>query len=122
MHEHSGYFFEEWSKTDKAGYKGEGHFLTRDCVDTLFSMSLRLVQENEKAIMFYSVKNQDDSKELEFTLTKSDNNLYVFENPFRDFPSIIQYRIFGDTAIEVTERGFENNKEQVRKYLMNKIN
>jgi hypothetical protein len=96
--------------------------LTRDCVDTLFSMSLRLVQENDKAIMYYSVKNQDDNKELEFTLTKSEDNLYVFENPFRDFPSIMQYRIFGDTAIEVTERGFENNKEQVRKYLMNKIN
>jgi hypothetical protein len=85
-------------------------------------MSLRLVQDNDKAVMFYSLKNQDDSKELEFTLTKSDNNLYVFENPFRDFPSIIQYRIFGDTLIEVIERGFENNKEQVRKYLMNKIN
>jgi hypothetical protein len=66
--------------------------------------------------------NSEEDKELEFTLTKAEDNLYVFENPFRDFPSIMQYRLFGDTAIEVTERGFEHNKEQVWKYTVRKIN
>jgi hypothetical protein len=97
--------------------------VSRDGVDTLFSLSVRLVYDKEKTKMFYTVKNSKEvkDKELEFTLTKAEDNLYVFENPFRDFPSIMQYRLFGDTAIEVTERGFENNKEQVWKYTVRKI-
>jgi hypothetical protein len=124
VHENSGYYFEEWKKIDDLTYKGEGHFLTRDCIDTLFSMSLRLAKEKEKTTLYYAVKNQNDNKEIEFILTKADPNLhlYVFENPFRDFPSIMQYRMIGDTAMEVTERGFEDNKERIRQYLIRKIN
>lgn len=123
VHEHSGYYFEEWSKTDNHTYSGQGHFLTRDCIDTLFSMSMRLVHKNNNTTLFYNVKNQNDNKDVEFTLTKGENNhLFVFENPFRDFPSIMQYRLLGDTAMEITQRGFENNKERIRKYTVRKIN
>lgn len=117
----SGFYYEEWKKVDNNNYTGTGCFLTRDCVDTIFSMKMRLMHEGEKTTLFYDVKGQNENKETEFTLTKGENNVYVFENPFRDFPSIMQYKIMGDSVIEVTERGFEKNKEKVVEYKAKKI-
>lgn len=122
VNDQSGFYYEEWKKIDKNNYTGTGCFLTRDCVDTIFSIKMRLMHEEEKTTLFYDVKDQKESKETEFTLTKSENNVYVFENPFRDFPSIMQYKIFGDSVIEVTQRGFEKNKEKVADYKATKIN
>ena len=121
-HDQSGFYYEEWLKVDNDNYTGTGCFLTRDCVDTLFSMKMRLMHEKEKTTLFYDVKDQNNNKETEFTLTKGENNVFVFENPFRDFPSIMQYKIIGDSVIEVTERGFEKNKEKVVEYRAKKIN
>lgn len=120
--EESGFYYEEWEKTGNNSYKGSGYFLTRDCIDTIFSMKMRLLHTKEKTTLFYDVKGQNENKETEFTLTKGENGIYVFENPFRDFPSIMQYKIIGDTVIEVTERGFEKNKERVIEYKATKIN
>lgn len=120
--EEAGLYHEEWTKTDNNNYKGMGVFLTRDCVDTLFSMRMRLIHTKEKTTLFYDVKGQNSNKETEFTLTKSENGVYVFENPFRDFPSIMQYKLIGDSVFEVTERGFEKNKEKIVEYRATKIN
>ena len=122
MNDQSGFYYEEWFKADADNYNGTGCFLTRDCVDTIFSIKMRLIHEKEKTILFYDVKDQKENKETEFTLTKGENNIYVFENPFRDFPSIMQYKIIGDSVIEVIERGFANNKEKVVEYRAPKIN
>ncbi|HWY13186.1 MAG TPA: hypothetical protein VN026_17750 [Bacteroidia bacterium] len=122
VHDLSGFYYEEWFKVDNNNYKGTGYFLTRDCVDTILSIKMRLMHEKEKTTLFYDVKNSSTNKETEFTLTKGENNVYVFENPFRDFPSIMQYKIIGDSVIEVTERGFEKNKEKVVEYRATKIN
>lgn len=122
MNDQSGFYYEEWFKADNNNYNGTGCFLTRDCVDTIFSIKMRLIHEKDKTILFYDVKDQKEKKETEFTLTKGENNIYVFENPFRDFPSIMQYKIIGDSVIEVTERGFADNKEKVVEYRATKIN
>ena len=122
MNDQSGFYYEEWFKVDDNNYNGTGCFLTRDCVDTIFSIKMRMIHEKDKTILFYDVKDQKENKETEFTLTKGENNIYVFENPFRDFPSIMQYKIIGDSVIEVIERGFANNKEKVVEYRATKIN
>ncbi len=122
MNDEAGFYYEEWIKVDKNNYTGIGYALTRDCIDTVFSMKMRLIHEKEKTTLFYDVKNQNENKETEFTLTKGENNVYVFENPFRDFPSIMQYKILGDSVIEVTERGFAKNKEKVIEYRATKMN
>ena len=99
VHDLSGFYYEEWFKVDNNNYTGTGFFLTRDCVDTILSMKMRLMHEKEKTTLFYDVKDSTFSKETEFTLTKGENIIYVFENPFRDFPSIMQYKIIGDSVI-----------------------
>ena len=116
MNDQAGFYYEEWTKIDNNNYNGTGYALTRDCIDTVFSMKMRLMHEKDKTTLFYDVKDQNKNKETEFTLTKGENNIYVFENPFRDFPSIMQYKVFGDSVIEVTERGFAKNKEKVIEY------
>jgi hypothetical protein len=122
VNDQSGFYSEEWIKTDPDNYHGVGYFLTRDCVDTLLSIKMRLMHEQDKTILFYDVKDQKKKTETEYTLTKGENNIYVFENPFRDFPSIMQYKIIGDSVIEVTQRGFYANKEKVIDYRATKIN
>lgn len=122
VHDLSGFYYEEWTKVDNNNYTGTGFFLTRDCIDTILSMKMRLMHEKDKTTLFYDVKDSTKNKETEFTLTKGENNIYVFENPFRDFPSIMQYKIIGDSVIEVTERGFAQNKEKVVEYRATKIN
>ena len=122
VNDQSGFYFEEWTKVDNNNYNGTGYFLTRDCIDTLLNIKMRLMHEKEKTTLFYDVKDQNKNKETEFTLTKGENNMYVFENPFRDFPSIMQYKIIGDSVIEVTQRGFYANKEKVIDYRATKIN
>ncbi len=122
MNDQAGFYYEEWIKVDENNYNGTGYALTRDCIDTVFSMKMRLMHEKDKTTLFYDVKNQNENKETEFTLTKGENNVYVFENPFRDFPSIMQYKILGDSVIEVTERGFAKNKEKVIEYRATRMN
>lgn len=117
-----GMYFEEWTKGDSGIYKGAAFFINQKSNDTLFSTSLKLQRKKDKTILYYVAKGQNNTKDVEFTLTKEDHNLFVFENPFRDFPSILQYKILGDSAIEVTERGFVNNHEQVKEYKVKKIN
>ncbi len=121
MNDQSGFYYEEWKKVDANNYTGRGYFLKKDGIDTLYSIKMRLMHEKDKTILFYDVKDQKETKETEFTLTKGENNVYVFENPFRDFPSILQYKIMGDNTIDVTERGFEKNKEKVVTYQARKI-
>lgn len=116
-----GMYFEEWMKGDSGTYKGLAFFINQVSNDTLYSVNMRLQQKKEKTTMFYVVKGQNDNKDVEFMLTKEDRNVFVFENPFRDFPSILQYKILGDSAIEVTERGFVNNHEKVKVYTVKKI-
>lgn len=121
-HEQSGYYYEEWRKVDDNNYSGDAYFLTRDGVDTIISVKMQLIRENEKTTLLFDTKNQAKTKEAEFTLTKGENNLYVFENPFRDFPSILQYKLYGDTMIDVVQRGFADNKERVIEYKAKRIN
>jgi hypothetical protein len=115
-----GMFFEEWAKTDSVTFKGTNFFIGKTKNDTLFSMTIKLIRGPEKTTMYYKLKGLNN-KDSEFTLTKEDENLYVFENPFHDYTSIIEYKILGDTAFEVIERGFVKNKEREEKYIMKKI-
>ena len=116
-----GYYYEEWAKGDSGVFNGAGYFLTKNGVDTLFSMTMKLKRLKENTFMYYNVKGQNENKDIEFKLTKEEGNFFVFENPRHDFPSIMEYKILGDSAIEVKETGFVKNKELVRDFVVKKI-
>ncbi len=106
-----GIYKETWKKINNAEYKGFGCFCIK--ADTVFMMNMRLYKVENTIKMSYKVNRQNENKDIDFILSKQLNNVYVFENPFRDFPSIMQYKFLGDSAIEVKESGFEDNKAKV---------
>jgi hypothetical protein len=110
----SGVYTELWLKVNDTEYFGNGYFIAT--VDTLFSMKMKLIVEKQAVKIFYTVRGQNNGQATEFVLSKQQNNVYTFENPFRSFPSIMQYKLLSDTAITVLERGFVDNKEKVREY------
>ncbi|MBS1637329.1 MAG: hypothetical protein JST26_15520 [Bacteroidetes bacterium] len=115
-------YTEVWHQLENGDYIGNGYYLSNEDCDTLFSMNMRLRKEKDKTLMSYMVKGQNDNKETEFTLTNNDKNVYIFENPFRSFPSIMKYEIHGDTAMTIEQRGFDktSHSERKRKYIIRK--
>jgi hypothetical protein len=113
-----GTYTEIWEKDDKDEIRGRGFFIKRD---TLFNMKMRLVNVNGIVKMFYLVSHQNGGKETEFTLSHAENNVFIFENPFRSFPSIMSYELLGDTAIHIIERGFKEKKEKREEFIVKAI-
>ncbi len=115
-----GNYFENWKKLDSTTYYGFGYFMDADNEDTLFRQRMKLQQTQEGLFMYFNVKNQNDNKDVEFRLTKQDNKVFTFENPFRDYPSIVTYKILTDTTINVVMHGFKNGKEKKEDFIITK--
>jgi hypothetical protein len=118
LYEEEATYTEVWTQQNANTYVGYGYHLSNTDCDTLFSMSMRLYRMKDKLLMAYLVKGQNDNKETEFTLTNQDKNVYVFENPFRNFPSIMRYELMGDTAMIVDQRGYDKSGERKRHYTL----
>lgn len=115
-----GNYYENWKKLDSSSYYGFGYYMDTENEDTLFRQRMKLQQTNEGVFMYFNVKNQNDNKDVEFRLTKQDNKIFTFENPFRDYPSIITYKILTDTTVNVVMQGFKNSKEKIENFIISK--
>ncbi len=116
-----GTYYENWEKNDSLNFKGFGYYMDSTNTDTLFRQAMNLENTPKGIFMYFNVKNQNDNKTVEFKLTKEENNSYTFENPFRDYPSIIIYKILNDTAINVVMRGFKNENEKKEDFIITKV-
>lgn len=112
-----GVYTELWDYSD-GHLRGSGCFVTDK--DTLFSMKMRMHEERGSIKMYYDVMRQNGGKETEFTLSSHSDKRFVFENPFRDFPSLMSYELEGDSAIRVTEYGIKNGEEQKQVFRIRK--
>ena len=115
-----GNYYENWEKIDSVTYYGLGYFMDTENQDTLFRQRMKLQQTPEGTFMYFNVKNQNDNKDVQFRLTKQENRVFTFENPFRDYPSIVSYKVLSDTAINIVMRGFKNGKEKKEDFVINK--
>ncbi|MCA6437505.1 MAG: hypothetical protein ACK5QC_16395 [Bacteroidota bacterium] len=115
----SGEYTEIWRKINENEYIGKGYFI--HLKDTAFLMNMALYKDKEAIKMLYDVKGQNDGKKTEFLLTKQQNKAFTFENPFRDFPSVMRYSLEKDSIIDVFEWGFVNGKEKIREYSIKRI-
>lgn len=115
-----GNYFENWEKGDSVTYYGLGYFMDADNEDTLFRQRMKLHQTPKGIFMFYDVKNQNDNKIVEFKLTKQENKVFTFENAFRDYPSLVTYKILSDTTINVVMTGFKDGKEKKEDFVITK--
>jgi len=115
-----GNYYENWTMIDSLNYSGLGYFLDIENNDTLFRQSMKLKQGFDAVFMHYNVKNQNDNKDVEFRLTKQEGKIFTFENPFRDYPSIVTYKVLSDTSINVVMHGFKNGKEKKEDFIITK--
>jgi hypothetical protein len=115
-----GNYFENWEVVDSATHHGFGYFMDTDNEDTLFRQSMKLIETTDGVYMYFNVKNQNDNKDVEFRLTKQENKRFTFENPFRDYPSIITYKILSDTSVNVVMNGFKNGEEKKEDFIITK--
>jgi hypothetical protein len=115
-----GNYFENWEKSDSITYYGFGYFMDVENEDTLFRQRMKLHQTQDGIFMYFNVKNQNGNKDVEFKLTKFDNNIFTFENAFRDYPSIVTYKMLNDTSINVVMNGFKNGKEKREDFIITK--
>lgn len=113
-----GNYTENWSKLDSITYHGFGYFLDLENNDTLFRQSMKLKQGLDEVFMYFNVKNQNDNKDVEFRLTKQERKIFTFENPFRDYPSIVTYKILSDTSVNVVMYGFKEGKEKKEDFII----
>lgn len=114
-----GIYREYWRKNNNEEYIGKGYFLSKG--DTSFLMRMKLYNEGGIVKMDYNVNSQNEGKSIRFSLSKVQDNTYVFENPFKEFPSIMQYKFSGDTMISITEKGFVNETEKTEAFQVNRI-
>jgi hypothetical protein len=104
-------YIERWVK-NKNIYLMEGSYMQlKPFIDTLFRMWGKLILDSDDLIKMY-YKTNLSSDEIEFVLSKNDERVFVFENPFRSFPSIMKYSFESDSSFEVLERGFLNGAEK----------
>lgn len=113
-----GNYYENWKQTDSIHFEGFGYFMDEDNMDTLYRQSMKWSETNTGVFMVFNVKNQNDNKDVEFKLTKQENHSYTFENAFRDYPSIITYKILNDTSINVVMLGFKDNQEKKEDFVI----
>jgi hypothetical protein len=116
-----GTYYENWENDDSLDFKGFGYYMDSTNTDTLFRQAMNLENTPKGIFMYFNVKNQNDNKTVEFKLTKEENNSYTFENPFRDYPSIIIYKILNDSTVNVVMRGFKNENEKKEDFIITKI-
>jgi hypothetical protein len=116
-----GTYYENWDHDGNFDFKGFGYYMDSTNTDTLFRQAMTLENTPTGTFMYFNVKNQNDNKTVEFKLTKEENNNYTFENPFRDYPSIIIYKILNDSLVNIVMRGFKNENEKKEDFIITKI-
>ncbi len=111
MNTKRGAICEEWKKVDKNYLQNKGYMIKGK--DTVINERVALT--NTKAGIFYTstVEDQNNKEPIAFIMTKTENNMFVFENPQHDFPKRIVYKLItADSLHAYVDDGTETGKRQ----------
>ena len=90
-------YTEVWKKENDSTFTGYSN-ITRE-KDTIFSELMTLTQKGDSLYCIVSVDDQNNGESVSFTLTSSNDNKFVFENPKHDFPTKIIYNKINNDSI-----------------------
>ncbi|MFZ4413670.1 MAG: DUF6265 family protein [Bacteroidales bacterium] len=90
--------YEHWDKLNENTLKGFSYKLKDG--QMFISEYMDITKANKEVIYTATVLNQNQGKEVNFKLTKTDST-FTFENPNHDFPKKIVYQKMNDTEIFV---------------------
>ncbi len=107
---------EVWSIQNDSVYAGKSYFVSGS--DTLSSETITLEQTGAELNYIPVVKNQNQGRPVQFKLTHTDKDLWVFENPSHDFPTVIKYRRIGQDSLLAEISGIQNGKQDLMQFAM----
>ncbi|MEO5570489.1 MAG: DUF6265 family protein [Bacteroidia bacterium] len=104
--------FEEWHKVSDSLYTGENYSVSKDKKQVFETFQLKYV--DGKLCYAPTVKNQNEGKEILFTLKEisDDGKRFVFENLQHDFPQRIIYHFKNKSKLEARVEGTVEGKER----------
>lgn len=110
-----GVLCEEWKIVDKNYLQSKGYMLKG--TDTIINERVALTKTGKGIFYTSTVENQNNKQPIAFTMTKSDNNIFVFENPNHDFPKRIVYQLVtADSLHAWVDDGTEGSKKKQHFY------
>ena len=86
-----GFIGEEWKKVDSNYLQNRG-FMIRGA-DTIINERVALRSKEDGIYYTSALEDQNNKQPVDFRLTSSDNNIFVFENKAHDFPKRIAYHL-----------------------------
>ena len=100
-------FNESWHRINDSLMKGIGFNLNG--TDTVFSEQLVIKRVGDSVFYGASVKEKD--RFVYFRLEEAGRGHWIFKNPNRDYPNIIEYKLKNDTLLETTTSNIRGNKK-----------
>lgn len=114
-----GSIYETWTKVNNTELLGKSYMLKEK--DTVIFETVKLLQEKNNLFYIPTVKDQNNSMPVKFTLTKGTDKLLVFENPQHDFPQKISYTKINADSLVAQISGLINGKERQQTFPMKRI-
>ncbi|MBA3681770.1 MAG: hypothetical protein H0W73_11505 [Bacteroidetes bacterium] len=100
---------EKWEKKNDSTLYGVG--LTMEGKDTVAFESMTIEQKNNTLYYIPVVKDQNAGQAVEFALTSSNKNEWIFENPKHDFPTKIIYKKINNDSLYAEISAVREGKE-----------
>jgi hypothetical protein len=109
---------ETWTKVNDSTYNGKTLFIKEK--DTIHNEEIVLSQKGETLYYTPTVIGQNNDEPIEFKMTNSTENEFVFENPKHDYPQKIVYKKLNSTNLVATISGKQLGKASSESYPMKK--
>lgn len=100
---------EKWEKKNDSTFYGVG--LTIEGKDTVAFETMTIEEKKGKLYYIPVVKDQNGGKPVEFALTASNENEWIFENPKHDFPTKIVYKKINNDSLYAEISALKEGKE-----------
>ncbi|HRG18244.1 MAG TPA: DUF6265 family protein [Flavobacterium lutivivi] len=107
---------ETWQKINDSTYSGQTLFIKEK--DTIHFEEIVLSQKGETLFYTPTVKGQNNDEPIEFKLTNSTENEFIFENPKHDYPQKIAYKKLNANNLVATISGKQQGKPSSESYPM----
>lgn len=109
---------ETWTKVNDSTFNGKTLFIKEK--DTIHNEKIVLSQKGETLYYTPTVIGQNNDEPIEFKMTNSTENEFVFENPKHDYPQKIVYKKLNSTNLVATISGKQLGKASSESYPMKK--
>ncbi len=111
MNTKRGAICEEWKKMDKNYLQNKGYMIKG--TDTIVTERVALTKTTEGIFYTSTVEDQNNKQPIAFKMTRTENNMFVFENPQHDFPRRIVYELVtADSLHAYIDDGIDGSKKR----------